>query len=100
LTLLLPEPVDLGGFASAEMETTFELVAGFAMAFPLDCPAAAYSIAHADLVDLAAKNQIGRECAAAIERLFANDGGARKVSFDLAQTLPARTEGVSLSASA
>jgi len=55
------------------------------MAFPLDCPAAAYSIAHADLVDLEAKNQIGRECAAAIERLFAN---------------PARTEGASLSASA
>jgi hypothetical protein len=53
------------------------------MAFPLNCPAAAYSIAHADVVDLAAKNQIARECGAAIERLFANDGVVRKVSCGL-----------------
>jgi len=33
-------------------------VAGFAMAFPLGDPAAIYSIAHADVVDLARKTRL------------------------------------------
>jgi hypothetical protein len=53
------------------------------MAFPLNCPAAAYSIAYADVVDLAVKNQIEPECGAAIERLFSSDGVAWKVCCEL-----------------
>jgi hypothetical protein len=41
------------------------------MAVPFNNPASAYSIADADVVDLAGKKPTLRACVAAIERLFA-----------------------------
>jgi hypothetical protein len=58
LTLLSPGEGDLADdFDPAARDSSFGLTAGFAIGFPLAGPTPAYSIAYADVVDLAGKTR-------------------------------------------
>jgi hypothetical protein len=68
LTLLSPGRGDFDAdFVVAGSAFPFAFPTGFAMAVPPKGRAAAYSIAAADVIDLAGKNQKGPACAAAFE---------------------------------